>query len=369
MKTFKSAFARATLVLALIIGVLTHDWIAPLALVAVAALVHASFTSPIGVLRLTLSVPELSQLVLDAFKIQTPELFEPGGFALNIESKTAKLGDKVTAHIGKVATPADYDANTGFDNGVQDATDLLEDVPVTLNFFKHVPIRIKMLSQLSSKLNLSVALMEQGYSLRKLVIDTALGVILAQNFTYQKAVDPANVNLDTLEQLRTKLNTQKAAPFGRFGIVNSTFAGNLQADQRVGSSLFYNMLNGDTAYRRYKNIAGFANVYEYPDFPATANLQGYFGDRRGIVIAVRPVDIAQVTPEMLGIPKIMSFTPMVDEETGLPFVAVGYQKQGTGDLYVSIAILFGVAGGNQGGAQNAITDRGGVRVITAGVDV
>src|SRR5581483_2446956 len=173
MKTFKSAFARATLVLALIIGVLTHDWIAPLALVAVAALVHASFTSPIGVLRLTLSVPELSQLVLDAFKIQTPELFEPGGFALNIESKTAKLGDKVTAHIGKVATPADYDANTGFDNGVQDATDLLEDVPVTLNFFKHVPIRIKMLSQLSSKLNLSVALIPEGYWLRKLVIDTA----------------------------------------------------------------------------------------------------------------------------------------------------------------------------------------------------
>lgn len=369
MKSLKFAFIWAAILLAVLIGIRRHDIVAPLAFLILAAFVNSSFQTSRGALRVTLSVPELSQLVLEAFKVQTPELFEPGGFALNIESKTAKLGDKVTAHIGKVPNPADYDPVTGFDNGIQDATDLLEDVPVTLNFFKHVPIRIKMLTQLSSKLNLSVALMEQGYSLRKLLIDTALGVILPGNFTYQKAVDPANVNLDTVEGLRSKLNTQKAAPFGRFGIVNTAFAGALQADQRVGSSLFYNMLNGDTAYRRYKNLAGFSNIYEYPDFPGTANLQGFFGDRRGIVIAVRPVDIAQVTPEALGIPKIMSLTPMVDEETGLPFVAVGYQKQGTGDLYVSLAILFGVAGGNQGGAQNAITDRGGVRVLTAGQDV
>ena len=370
MKNIKFTFIWAAIILAAVIGLL-HSSIAVFAVLLIAAaLINAGYR-PGQCLRVTLSVPELSQLVLEAFKVQTPELFEPGGFALDIESKTARLNDKITSHIGAVPTTANYDPTpgVGFASGVQDATDLLTDVPVTLSYFKHVPIRIKWLSQISSKINLSIALMEQGYALRKLLIDTALGVVLPANFTYQKATDPANINLDTIEAIRSKLNSQKAAPFGRFGIVSTAFAGALQADQRIGSSLFYNMLNGDTAYRRYKNLAGFANVYEYPDFPSTANLQGYFGDRRGIIVAVRPIDFAQVTPEALGIPKIMSFTPMVDAETGLPFVAVGWQDPGTGDLYVSIGILFGVAGGNQGGAAAAITDRAGVRSVSAGNDV
>jgi hypothetical protein len=368
MHTFKINLFRAALILAALLAISTGGILLPLACLGLLALV---LTVPRGALQVTLSVPELSQLVLEAFKIQTPELFEPGGFALDIESKTARLNDKITSHITSVPTAQDYDPTPGkgFSNGVQDSTDILSDVPVTLSFFKHVPIRIKWLSQISSKIDLSSALMEQGYALRKLIIDAALATILPANFTYQKVVDPNNVSLDSMEALRSKLNTQKAAPFGRFAITSTAFAGTLQADQRVGSSLFYNMLNGDTAYRRYKNLAGFANVYEYPDFPAAANLEAFAGDRRAIIVAVRPIDFAQVTPEALGIPKIMSFTPMVDPDTGMPFVAVGWQDPGTGDLYTSIGILFGVAGGNQGGAKDAITDRAGVRVVTAGNDV
>lgn len=360
-------FARLAIFLAVAIAIISHTLLAPMLLLVAAALIHAPRTA--SVLRLTLSVPELSQLFIDAFKVQTPMLFEPGGFALDVSSKTAKLGDKITSQIGLVPTAQDYDATTGFKNGLQDSTDLMSDVPVTLSYFKHVPIRIKMLSQISSKINLANAMNEQAYALRKTVIDTALGTILPANFTYQKASDPANVNLDTVEAIRSKLNTQKAAPMGRFGIVNTAFAGALQGDQRIGSSLFYNSLNGDSAYRRYKNLAGFSNVYEYPDFPATANLQGYFGDKRGIIVAVRPIDIAQVKPSELGIPETMAMIPMQDAETGLPFVAAGWQDVGTGDINLSIGILFGVAAGSQGGAQNAITDRAGVRVVTAGSDV
>lgn len=364
-------FILTALILAAVIGLMQHSLGVFLGLLVASALVNSGFHASAysGICRLTLSVPELSQLFIDAFKVQTPMLFGPGGFALDIQSKTAKLGDVITSQIGSVPVARDYDPVTGFANGVQDSTDLLGDVPVTLNYFKHVPIRIKLLSQISSKINLALALNEQAYALRKLLIDTALGVVLPGNFTYQKAVDPANVNLDTIEALRTKGNTQKMSPFGRFGLVNSAFAGALQADQRVGSSLFYNSLNGGSAYRTYKNLAGFENVWEYPDFPATANLQGYFGDRRGVIVAVRPIDIASVTPADLGIPEIMSMTPMTDPETGLPFVAVGWQQAGTGDLYISIGLLFGVAGGNQGGAQDTITDRAGIRVVTAGNDV
>ncbi len=370
MKTFQIIFIRAAILLAAVIGLLHHSFALFAGLVIATAFINAGFhRSAYGMCRLTLSVPELSQLFIDAFKTQTPELFSPGGFALDISSKTAKLGDVITSQIGLVPVARDYDPVTGFKNGLQDSTDLISDVPVTLNYFKHVPIRIKLLSQISSKIDLANAMNEQAYALRKIVIDTLLGLVLPANFSYQKATDPANVNLDTIEQIRTKLNTQKAAPQGRFGIVSSAFAASLQADQRVGSSLFYNMLNGGNAYRRYTNLAGFSNIYEYPDFPNTANLQGYFGDKRGIICAVRPIDIAQVKPADLGIPETMAMIPMMDAETEMPFVGAGWQDVGTGDINLSIGILFGGSAGNQGGAQNAITDRAGVRSVTAGNDV
>ena len=305
MKMNHKLFARVAILMAVLVGFFAQSFGLFAVMLAAAALINAHPSGRAArSLRVTLSVPELSQLIMDAFKTQTPELFGAGGFATDISSKTAVLGDKITAHIGAVPTAADYDQTTGFDNGVQDATDLLTDVPVTLNYFKHVPIRVKWLSQLSSKLDLTRAVTNQGYALRKLVIDTILAQITAGNFSYQLPVDPANVTLDTIEALRSKLNNQKAAPMERFGIVNTKFAGALQADQRVGSSLFYNQLNGNNALRRYTNLAGFQNIYEYPDMPSAGNLSAYFGDRRGVVVAVRAIDYSNAA-DILRLPKVM----------------------------------------------------------------
>ena len=365
----KKLFIWATFALASVIG-FQHGVAAAFTCLIVASLINVGFKN-MQMVRLTLSVPELSQLVFDSFKGQTPELFEPGGFALNIDSKSANYGDTITAHITTVPTARDYDSapgGAGFATGAANATDLLADVPVTLGYFKHVPIRIKMISQLSSKLDLSIAMKEQGFALRKLLVDTALGVITPANFTHQKPVATVDASLDTMEALRNKANIQKLSSFGRFCIGSTGFMGSLQNDQRIANNQGYNQRNGENAYRRFTNLAGFANVYEYPDFPSAANLQAFCGDRRSIVMAVRPINIAKVSPKSLGIPEVMSFTPMTDEATGVPFVAVGWQEAGTGDLIVSIGILFGVAGGSQGGAADTMTDKAGIRVVTAGAE-
>src|ERR1035437_1975002 len=369
MKTFQKQFIWAAVLLAAVIGLLHHSFAAFAALFVVTALVNAGFHREHSHrLRLTLSVNEISQLVIDAFKGQTPELFGPGGFAMAMSSKTAVLGDKITAHIGSVPTTADYDSSPdglGFENGLQDSSDLLGDVPITCRYLKFVPIRIKWLAGLASKIALIQALAEQAFALRKVVIDAALQTILPSNFTHQFRVDPANVSLDTIEAIRGKGNVQKMSPMGRFGIVNTPFASALQADQRVGSKLFYQQLNGGNAYRRYTNLAGFGNIFEYPDFPAALNLEGYFGDRRGIMIAVRAIDYSNAA-EVLKVPRTAAFTSAVDSESGLPFTAVGYEKQVNGDVVFSLGLLFGVAAGNQGGAADTITDRAGIRVVTSG---
>ena len=360
-------FIWAAVIMSALIGLFQHSLLVTVGLIIATALINAGFhrSAYSGQCRVTLSVPELSQLIMDAFKTQTPELFNSGGFAMDVSSKTAVLGDTITAHIGAVPVAADYDQTTGFDNGVQDATSLLTDVPVVLNYFKHVPIRVKWLSQLSSKMDLTRAVVNQGYALRKLIIDTALQTVLASNFSHQYPVAVGNGTLDTFEALRSKLNTQKASPNERFGIINTSLAGELQADQRVGSSLFYNMLNGGNALRRYTSLAGFQNIYEYPDMYAGGNLRGYVGDRRGVVIAVRAIDYSNAA-DILRVPKVMETVPMIDDETGMPFTGVGYQKQGTGDVYFTVGLLFGVAAGSQGGAADAITDKAGVRIVSAG---
>ena len=58
----------------------------------------------------------------------------------------------------------------------------------------------------------------------------------------------------------------------------------------------------------------------------------------------------------------MDFIPMEDPETKLQLLGVQWQEVGTGDVYVSCAILFGIAAGNQGGAPGSICDNAGLLV-------
>lgn len=364
MKNCKLALFAAGLVAALLLVAL-HGPVWPVVLAAYLGLylVGNLLATPKPRLRATLTVDEILMDVLDAFKTSVPWL---AAFSTDLSSKTARKGDKITAHISILPTVQAYDANQGgFKNGATDVANLLADVPVTLDQFPHVPIKVGWLTQLSSKKPLyKEAIRNYAYVLGKSVVDTALTKVVAANFHYTEALANPNVTLDSLEVFRTHLNAQKAAQLGRFGLVNSDFAAALQNDDRVKSSLFYGQLNGNQGYRHFQNIAGFANVWEYPDFPANAeNLSAFFGDPRAIVIASRRPDFSNAASD-LGVPEVMSFFPIEDPDTGLFMLGVGWQEAGTGDVYVSVCILYGVAAGKQGGANDAITDKAGYRVTT-----
>src|ERR1035441_4193277 len=87
---------------------------AGLILFTVVALCMNSLRPQPGMCRtVTLSVPEILMDVLDAFKLQTPELFGPNGFATDFSSKTAVLGDKITAKIAHVPVVGSYSPAKG----------------------------------------------------------------------------------------------------------------------------------------------------------------------------------------------------------------------------------------------------------------
>ncbi|HWQ90692.1 MAG TPA: hypothetical protein VN673_03390, partial [Clostridia bacterium] len=302
---------------------------------------------------MTLTASEIVLDVMDAFKTEIPMMLSE--FATDFSSKTAVKGDTIIAHISSLPTVQDYHNVTGFANGAQAAEGLLADVPVVLNTLKHVPVKISWLTQLASRLPLyREAVRNSGYVLAKMVVDEVLSQVVT-NFsnTYQQT--PAMASLDAIENIRSACNVQGIAPAGRFGIVNSAFAAALQGDDRIGSKTFVGQLNASEAYRRFTNVAGFKQIFEYPDFPTANNAVGFVADRRACCVAIRRPDFSSAAAE-LGIPQVMRFTPVSDPGTGIEMAAIEWQEAGTGDVYVTLAVLFGVGVGNQGGAPGSITD-------------
>lgn len=355
----------AAIFVAAILAAIGHPFIAFAALLLVAA---SLYPTPYNRLNIgpTLSVPEILQDVLQAFRLETPEIFGADGFATDFSSQTSVLGDKITAHIDILPQSANYDPTPGigFYSGVQNVETLIQDVPVVLSSFKHVPVRVKWLTQLSSKLPLyKRAVSNIGYVLGKLVVDSALAQI-AGNFSNKIVINPANVNLDSLEAIRSQLNLQKSLSRPRWGLMGTPFAAALQNDDRVKSSLFYGALNGNEGFRMFRNIAGFTWAKEYPDLSLIGNnVSAFFADPRAIVVATRKPDFSNAAAQ-LGCPEVMRFFPMSDPESGINATGVMWQEPGTGDVIVSVGILFGLGAGNQGGAAGTVTDNAGTVVTT-----
>jgi hypothetical protein len=311
----------------------------------------------------TLTVNEILQDTLDAFAIEVPMLMNLG---TDFSTRTAKKGDQIIAHISSLPTVRDYDATDGYGVNQAEAEDLLTDVPVTVDQLKHVPVRVKYLTQLASRKNLYVeAVRNMAYVLGKSIVDAALAKTSATNFSREKIEANANLSLTTLEDIRGTMNTAGALNRGRYGLLNSSAAAGLSEDARVTSGDFYGQLNGAEGYRRWVNIAGFGNVWEYPGFPANSDNQtGFFADRRAIAVAALLPDV-QSEAAVLGVPAIATFQTVTNPESGFSVLAIRWQKQGTFDIWCTLASLYGTAAGSQGGSADTKTDKAGVRLVSA----
>jgi hypothetical protein len=104
-------------------------------------------------------------------------------------------------------------------------------------------------------------------------------------------------------------------------------------------------------------------LFEYPPLPTAGNLIGFVADKRAICFCMRGIRFSNAAEE-LGAPQIIRFYPMVCE-ADMPATGVLWQAQNTGDLFVSAAILYGLAAGSQGGAPGTITDNAGLLLTAA----
>jgi hypothetical protein len=315
---------------------------------------------------LTLSTTQILELVLDAFKVRLP--FLANAFATDFSSEKAKLNQTVNARIASLPTVQDYNATTGYKNGAQDAKGLLDDVPVTINQHKHVPIKLDFLDEASTVKQINLleeATMNCGYVLAKSIADYCLGLVLAANFSENSIYSVANSDLDMLANLREDMNGKGVNTMGRFGIVNSSVMTTLVSDSRIASGDYHDQRIGAEAFGILRGIHGFQNIWEYPDLPTTANLTGFFGTKESVILATRvPSDTHEVA-KAAGIPQVASFETLTDEDTGLTLLGIKWIEQGTFDVYCTVAVMYGAVAGSQGGSAGDLTDYAGHRLITA----
>lgn len=309
----------------------------------------------------TLTVSEILSDILKAFTQRVPAL---SFFATDYSMDQVKFNQQIIAHLPIVPVAYDHNAATGYSTNAQNARDLLVDVPITIDGWKDVPIKIAVTdaAQDRSK-NYLKTIGNAGYVLGKAVCDYALTKAVAANFSEKTIEAAANVSKDTLGRVRKAMNVKKAGT-PRYMLTDSDFFNALDNDPRISSGDYYGQRIEGDPYGRLVNCAGFAEILEYPDFPANAEtLQALGFDQRAIGVATRlPMDSTDLA-QQLGLPVTYKREVVKDPQTGLAIAGFGWIDQDTHDIFITSTVMFGAVAGSQGGAAGTKCDYAGHRVV------
>jgi hypothetical protein len=310
----------------------------------------------------TLTPTVILQQTMEAFKARVPQLQL---FSTNFSSQRVKKGQTLTGHIRAVPTVGDYGSTSGYFENGQEGESLLTDVPVTASAHKHCTVSLTHLNAISDEKRTEF-LGDQAYAMGKSVVDAALALVLATNFSESTTETIANTDADTLRKVRTAMGKKKANLDNLNGIVNIDFAAALDADARIASRDYKGAMLEAGPVGVFRGVQGFREIYEYADLGANGeNLSGFFFDPRAVVVATGlPSDSTDLAAS-LGIPAIASTEVLTDPSSGLSMLGIMHMAPGKLDIYMSIALVYGVAAGKQTGSSGTICDYAGHRVKTA----
>lgn len=212
----------------------------------------------------TLTSTEILNDVLQAFKKSFPALNKMG---TDYRTNSLKLNQTYIAHIPTI--PVVEDVSTTYAVTGQSARGLLVDVPVTVNKHKAVKLNWSHFDAIKDQKNeYDKVIALAGYALSKAVIDDLLSGITQGNFSQSSAYATADSDADMLINITGDANAVGMFPSGRQMIVNTAVAAALQGDSRIASRDYAGQLVDGYGLRHFKNTNGFADIYEYPDFPS-----------------------------------------------------------------------------------------------------
>jgi len=298
----------------------------------------------------TLGTLTPKEVVLDVFRFLRQQFPLISNITTDFSNGQVNFNQQVISRVPTIPTVNDYDTTAGYVAGDAATTD----VPVTISNHKHVSLSFNEQEIAGTSRNL-VEEQEKGaaYALAKGLFDSVMNLITTTNFTNETVETVANTDRDTLAAIRKALNARGVgAP--RFAIVGSDVAEALDQDSRILSN-DYGRPGGteeENGWLHLRNIAGFSEIWEYPDLPTANNLTGFAGTKDGLVIATRiPKDPALVVPN-LNLPGTIEV--ITDPDTGLSMMARYHYDMQKGHLQMTLTWMYGVAVGVAGNGQRLV---------------
>jgi hypothetical protein len=219
-----------------------------------------------GRLCVTLTSTEILMDIIQAFTKWFPGLNRMG---TEFRPGSLKLNQQYIAHIPSI--PTVEDVSTTYALTGQTARSLLSDVPITVDKHKAVLLKWSHFDAIKDQKTgdrYTQVVGLAGYALAKAVVDDILAGVSAVNFSQSSTFATADCDLDMLNNVCEDMNGVGALPVGRFMLVNSAVATTLGADSRIASRDYHGQQQGGNALRRFLNVAGFEEIFEYADFPS-----------------------------------------------------------------------------------------------------
>jgi hypothetical protein len=296
----------------------------------------------------TLAPGVLSMSMLQRLQKKYPPV---NAFATDFSDKTAKFGEAITARVAVKPTVSDYSAANGYVAGNASTTD----VPVTINKHKHVSLSFNSEEISGTNRKLTEEQLDGCVTaIGEQVLSDLFALVTLGNFTTTPVTETINNHdRETLTAVRKAL-TGAGAGYPRNGFVSDEAFEKITNDAKIISS-DYVKTDPDYEGGIITNVAGFRQIFEYPDLPNTSNMVGFYCNPAALVLATRlPDDPASLMAD-LGVPMTGVVVPVKDPKTGLTLLLRYHYNMQRGVLQMDLVIMYGVALGVVGHGVIVIT--------------
>ena len=251
--------------------------------------------------------------------------FSDAGAALNQDVYTRTIGMPTVEDFPAGAASARVDA----------------DYAVTLDQAKQVRFTIPALEYNATGRDLVAEHAEpMAVALGTYLVD-AVAALVTDDFTEETVLASNQVDFTTLSAIAKAMNAKGVPDIGRRAWVNSDVAEALANDELIMES-FDNA--NESAYGHWRNLKGFADIWEYPALPANnINLTGFFGHLNAILLVAR---VCTNPANLLGAGYPGKLQTVTDPVSGLSVLSNQWVEQESLALNDRLIVLFGADRGH-----------------------
>lgn len=254
-------------------------------------------------------------------------------FSTKLADTSATKGDTIKVPVITAGTSSAFNASS---NNYEDDSGSVVWKDVALD--KHFKKTFALTDEVSSKIELEKLIKSASRSVLNAIQAQAFALVTTGNFTNEDVIASADIDYASFAELLK--NTDDMTDDLK-AVLNSTYYSS------VLSGLTSSVLSGDEL--RSGVVQEIAGIQTYrATVPTAENLVGFYGDGSGIALAT-----AILSPGSMA-ENVIDFASATDPETGYSIGVRKHYAPATGQVYITVEALAGVAVANASGLRRIV---------------